>query len=91
MPKSRNRKGKKSASATKGKRDVVSMTPLMRDALLEQREAFIKKFGREPGPGDPVFFDPDADTPTQISWDRMELLSACRPLRKGRLLGGPSS
>jgi hypothetical protein len=50
MPKSRNRKGKKSASATKGKRDVVSMTPLMRDALLEQREAFIKKFGREPGP-----------------------------------------
>jgi hypothetical protein len=81
MPKSRNRKGKKSASATKGKRDVVSMTPLMRDALLEQREAFIKKFGWEPGPGDPVFFDPDADTPTQISWIGWSVISRTQHAR----------
>jgi hypothetical protein len=28
-----------------------------------QRQRFIDKFGREPGPNDPVFFDEDADTP----------------------------
>jgi len=45
---------------------VVSMTSEMRDALLKQREAFIAKFGREPGPNDPVIFDPNKDTPTPI-------------------------
>ena len=37
-----------------------------------QREAFQKKFGRDPGPGDSVFFDPDADTPTPMTPDRIE-------------------
>ena len=36
-------------------------------ALDEQRELFRQKFGREPGPDDPIFFDPDADTPTPMS------------------------
>jgi hypothetical protein len=31
--------------------------------LQEQYHAFKKKFGRKPGPGDPVFFDPDANQP----------------------------
>jgi hypothetical protein len=39
--------------------------------MLEQRKAFIDKFGREPGPADPVFFDPDKDMPTPIGADRM--------------------
>jgi hypothetical protein len=39
--------------------------------LLEQRKAFIDKFGREPGPNDPVFFDPDKDVPTPIDPTRM--------------------
>ncbi len=34
-----------------------------RHALEQQLAAFRKKFGREPGPDDPIFFDPDADTP----------------------------
>jgi hypothetical protein len=29
----------------------------MIDVLEEQRRRFIEKFGREPGPGDPIFFD----------------------------------
>ncbi len=29
----------------------------MRDILEEQRRKFVEKFGREPGPGDPIFFD----------------------------------
>lgn len=32
--------------------------------LLAQRTAFIKRFGREHGPHDPVFFDPTSDEPT---------------------------
>jgi hypothetical protein len=48
------------------------MTPRVHAALLEQRKAFIEKFGREPGPGDPVFFDPDKDVPTPIGADRLE-------------------
>lgn len=36
--------------------------------LLErQLESFREKFGREPGPGDPLFFDLDAPEPTPIS------------------------
>jgi hypothetical protein len=50
---------------------AVPMTDRIRDAMLEQRKAFIDKLGREPGPGDPVFFDPDKDVPTPISPERM--------------------
>jgi hypothetical protein len=35
-------------------------------ALDEQRTAFIAKFGRAPGPEDPVFFDPDANEPRPV-------------------------
>jgi len=45
------------------------MTPEIRDGLLKQREAFVAKFGREPGPNDPVFFDPSKDTPTPIDME----------------------
>lgn len=31
-------------------------------ALEEQLRAFRAKFGRDPGPDDPLFFDPDAET-----------------------------
>jgi hypothetical protein len=71
MPKSRGRKRKRplSSSSTSG---VVKMSPELHSALLQQRAAFRAKFGRDPGPGDPIFFDPDADTPVPISPDRME-------------------
>ena len=60
MPKSRGRKKKLL------RRGAVPMTPRVQEALLEQRKAFIEKFGREPGPDDPAFFDPDKDVPTPI-------------------------
>jgi len=41
----------------------ISMTPEIEEDLNEQRKKFIEKFGREPCPDDPLFFDPDADTP----------------------------
>lgn len=43
----------------------------MRDVLREQRAAFEAKFGRPPGPDDPVFFDPDAEEPTAIAEDAL--------------------
>ncbi len=44
----------------------------IREALQSQRDAFRVKFGRDPGPDDSVFFDPDADEPTPMGkrqWD----------------------
>ena len=38
----------------------------MRQIFERARAQFIAKFGREPGPGDPVFFDPDKDVPTPL-------------------------
>jgi hypothetical protein len=39
------------------------------------REAFIEKFGREPGPGDPVIFDSDYDTPVPLSEEKFRALT----------------
>jgi hypothetical protein len=38
----------------------------MKDVLARQLLAFKEKFGRDPGPSDPIFFDPDADAPHPI-------------------------
>ena len=46
----------------------------VQEALLRQRELFVEKFGREPGPDDPVFFDPDADTPQEIDPEKVTKL-----------------
>jgi len=76
MPKSRHRK-KRKARLPAG---VVKMTPEVHAILLAQQEAFRKKFGRDPGPDDPVFFDPDSDQPTKISAVQIEaqMLEAMR-------------
>ena len=50
------------------KREVEVERKTMK-ALEDQKELFQKKFGREPGPGDPIFFDPDADTPIPLDED----------------------
>src|SRR5690349_11633312 len=39
------------------------MVPEKVDIYKRQLEAFRAKFGREMGPEDPFFFDPDADVP----------------------------
>src|ERR1051326_8346827 len=33
------------------------LSPEMKEVLEQQRQKFIDKYGREPGPSDPVFFD----------------------------------
>ncbi len=37
----------------------------------QQLEAFRKQFGRDPLPGDPMFFDPTKDVPTPIDEAKM--------------------
>jgi hypothetical protein len=39
--------------------------------MRQQLKAFRKKFGRDPLPGEPVFFDPDEDVPTEISEEKL--------------------
>jgi hypothetical protein len=58
----------------------LKMTPELRQILERARATFIAKFGREPGPGDPVFFDPDADVPTPLNPEKMraDLVRAMR-------------
>jgi hypothetical protein len=40
--------------------------------IERQLEAFRKKFGRYPGPDDPVFFDPDENKPVPLSDEEYE-------------------
>lgn len=47
--------------------DLVKLTPAAVDAMQAQYRRFEEKFGRPPGPHDPVFFDPDRDEPTELS------------------------
>ena len=50
----------------------IPLTPDAKAAIEHQLEAFRAKFGREPRPDDPIFFDPDAEEPTPISDRRYE-------------------
>ncbi|MFJ9446388.1 hypothetical protein ACIRRH_31695 [Kitasatospora sp. NPDC101235] len=43
----------------------------LQDAVQRQLERFREKFGREPGPDDPLFFDPDADEPRPMPEERI--------------------
>jgi hypothetical protein len=67
VPKSRRRKNRKTPRVTKAEVDRRT-----REILDGQRQRFREKFGRDWGDDDPVFFDPDADSPTPISAVKME-------------------
>jgi hypothetical protein len=51
----------------KGKSNAVPLNVEAQRAIQEQLRKFREKFGRGAGPEDPIFFDPDADTPQPIS------------------------
>ena len=44
----------------------IPIPPIVRKAFEDLRREFVEKFGREPGPDDPVLFDPNKDVPTEI-------------------------
>ncbi|MEU9044430.1 MULTISPECIES: hypothetical protein [unclassified Kitasatospora] len=43
----------------------------LQDSIQRQLDSFREKFGREPGPDDPLFFDPDADEPRPMPEERI--------------------
>lgn len=61
----------------------IPMSPGALEAWADQMRAFAEKFGREPGPGDPVIFDPDCDNPTPMSEKKFEELAVDALSRAG--------
>lgn len=61
-------------------RREVKLPPEAVAALKRQLQKFRDKFGREPGPDDLIFFDPDEDTPTAMTVERFDALfrAACK-------------
>lgn len=52
----------------------VKITPELEEMLEDSRRRFVEKFGREPGPDDPVLWDERADTPMQLDPDEVRSL-----------------
>jgi hypothetical protein len=52
---------------------VVKLDERAMEILDLQLQAFRTKFGREPGPDDPVFFDPEADEPRPLDREKYQL------------------
>src|SRR2546425_8575406 len=51
---------------------TIPMNKEMVEIIKEQLDAFREKFGREAGPEDPIFFNPDCDTPTPLTAEYMD-------------------
>ena len=49
----------------------VKTIPDVEKILRQQRKRFAKKFGREPAPSDPIFFDSQANAPTSITEEQL--------------------
>jgi hypothetical protein len=58
--------------AKQRKSRIVKLDDELRQALEQQCERFRQKFGRDPGPNDPVFFDPVADEPRPLDPAKVE-------------------
>jgi hypothetical protein len=59
------------ARRKKPRRRTVQLDAAQRELLERQRAAFRAKFGRDPGPQDPVFFDPGATDPRPVDEDTL--------------------
>lgn len=51
---------------------TVPLSDEAMEAIEMQLDLFREKFGREPAPNDPIFFDPDEDEPVAMSVAKME-------------------
>ena len=56
------------------KKKTRKLSPQAEKLLQQQKEAFRQKLGRDPGPEDPVFFDPSAKVPQPLDADKGEAL-----------------
>jgi len=53
---------------------TVQLTDREVEFFEQQEQLFREKFGRDPGPEDPIFFDPTADEPRPLSKEQIEKL-----------------
>jgi hypothetical protein len=63
-------------AAEAGASYALNMSPEAKELIERQEEAFRLKFGREMSPGDPIFFDPEADTPQPFSPEAIKDMEA---------------
>jgi len=82
----RDHPGSKVARPKKA-RTSVRLNPKQREILERQREKFLERFGREPGPADPIFFDPSIDDPRPLDPDGLVATIAAAMERAD---GGPA-
>jgi hypothetical protein len=77
VPKSRKRRRKPQPQTNTR---TIKLHPRAIAAIESQLAKFREKFGREPGPTDPIFFDPDCDDPTPLTEAKIqaEVLEAMR-------------
>src|SRR5215470_16591523 len=52
----------------------IELAPGIQPLIEELSLRFCEKFGREPGLDDPIFFDPDADSPVPLTVERLNRL-----------------
>ncbi len=74
--------GKKSRE--KRDRRSIKMDGETAEALKEQLRRFKEKFGRDPAPEEPIFFDPDHPTPRPLQVEPTEAMVA-QMMRKAGL------
>lgn len=71
MPEGKGKLKTKSAAIARrqkpSNRKANSVPPEIQRTVEELRRRFREKFGRNPGPNDPLFFDPQASEPIPIS------------------------
>jgi hypothetical protein len=52
--------------------NIVPIDHETSEIIMQQKKLFREKFGREPGPEDPLFFDPGVATPQFLSVESQE-------------------
>jgi len=79
--------GKQSKRLNRRARQVqsrtVEMMPEVANALRQQKQLFKEKFGRQPDPDDPLFFDPEADTPQGMNDETIDKLTIDAMVKAG--------
>lgn len=63
--------GKRKAGKQGRRTKTVPMVDMVNEVMHKRRQQLIDKFVREPGPEDPVFFDPYSDNPQVISEEQI--------------------
>jgi len=56
-------RARRARTEIEGDTKIVPLDSGTAEAIAKQKQLFRETFGREPGPEDPLFFDPDASTP----------------------------